>query len=138
MITNYTRGFSDLAKAKEMAYAMIKNDVDEASLGVIETAKEKEIKIIGSTGDVGLEPLETVVTSIVENFPKGISEMIKDINKGGFEVKTYEMGFKNNAMELAPLRAYKDESIAENKQKINEIIDKIKKGEINLEKLTNE
>lgn len=140
--STYTGSFTDVAKAKEMAQAMIENnidviiaDADEANLGIIEAAKEaKDIMIIGSSGDLGKKSPNVVVTSLVEKFSKGVLKVVKEIQQGDFTNKVYEIGMKEDAITIAPYRAFKDKLSKEEKESIGELVEKVKSGKINLEK----
>lgn len=140
--STYTGSFKDVAKAKEMAKAMIENDIDviisdadDANLGIIEAAKEtKNVMIIGSSGDLGNRSPDVVVTSLVENFSKGISKVVKEVQRDDFKAEVYEIGIKDNAITIAPYRAFKDKLSKKDKKTIDELVKKVKNGEIKLEK----
>lgn len=138
-----TGSFHDVAKAKEMAKAMIEAgadviaaDADEASLGVFEAIKEadKTVYALGSSGDLGKSNPDVVVTSLVESFDTAFEVLLRDIMKGKFDVKAYELGLEDGVVSLAPYREFSDDVSDQTKERVQTIIEKLKSKEINVDK----
>jgi basic membrane protein A len=92
LIISYVGSWDDVAKAKELAKAMIGNGVDvimpfasAASVGVLEAAKESGAYIVSSPGDqLDLAP-DTVIGSIVQSTPDLIDLPIASVVEGEFK-----------------------------------------------------
>jgi basic membrane protein A and related proteins len=137
-----TGDFHDVAKAKEMTKSLISEgadivvaDADEGNHGIIEAVEEADALVIGCSGDLYEtvpEAREVVLTSVTEDMPMGHSLVIEHILDGSFKPRNYLIGFEDGAVDLAPFRdkasLFSDEQIA----KINEILDGLKDGSIDV------
>ena len=139
VVTAFTGDFYDVAKAKEMAKAMyhegmdiIVADVDKASLGITEAARELGFLVIGSSGDLGKENSDVVITSLFEDFSKVFVILVGRIIQGEFEAKPYEMGVQDGVVRLAPLRA--GDVSSKDREKIDQLMKDLKNDKINLDK----
>ena len=141
VISAFTGSFHDVAKAKEMAKAIAQKgvdiivpDADVANLGVIEAAKEEGIKIIGCSTDMGEVSPDITITSLLEDFSKAFTTVVGYVLEGKLEPKAYEMGVQEGALNLAPFRKYEEKVSKEDMAKINQVLDDLKSGKIDLAK----
>ena len=140
VISSYTGSFHDVAKGKEMTKAMAEEgvdiivaDADQTNLGVIEAAKEEDLLVLGSSGDLGKNNPEVVVTSLVEDFSVAFETVVKEVKQDNFKVKAYELGIADDVVSLAPYRKFEDEISEENKEKINEVVEKFRTRELSVD-----
>ncbi|MGI9953060.1 BMP family protein [Moorellaceae bacterium AZ2] len=98
----YTGSWEDINKAKEAALAQIANGVDvivancdAGNLGVIQAAKEKNVMVIGWTGDYRDQAPDHVLTSAVQKVSLLIATGVKEFKEGRFEGKVYQFGLKD-------------------------------------------
>ena len=137
-----TGSFHDVAKGKEMAKAMIEagadvlvGDADETNLGIFEAVKETDgVVAIGSSGDQAEAAPDVVVTSLVEDFGVAFTVLLGEIQEGKFEAKAHEMGLEDGVVSMAPFRKFEDDISDQTKDRINTVIEKLKTGEINVDK----
>lgn len=139
-----TGDFHDVAKAKEMTKSLISEgadivvaDADEGNHGIIEAVEEANALVIGCSGDLYEtvpEARDVVLTSATEDVPEGHALVIEHILDGSFSPRNYLIGFADGAVDLAPFRdkasLFSDEQMA----KLNEIIDGLKDGSIDVSK----
>ncbi len=141
-ISAITGTSDDVNKNKETARAMLEQGVDvimhnanQAGLGVIQVAKEKETLAIGITEDQSNIAPDTVLVSAVRKVPEGIVYLIKQIKDGNFKAQFYPLGVKENVVGLVWNPALQDKVPAEGKAKLETIIKDLKDGKIDIEKL---
>lgn len=146
-ITLYTGSYEDVAKAKEMAKAVIVVGadiimpvVDIGDIGVVEAAAEASergimVRLIGNIGDLALNVPnpELVITSIVRDYGIAFNIVVGDILRKEYKAKVYRMGMAEGVIYPAPFRGYEEKLTEEEKTKINQIAERLKSGEINLE-----
>ena len=94
----FTNSFTDAAKAKSISLQMITNDVDiifaaagGGNIGTFETAREKNVKVIGVDSPSSHIAPEVVLTSAIKNVGQGIYNSVESyLNKefkGGKNIK---------------------------------------------------
>lgn len=130
-------GYDDLNKAKEAGLAMIEKGVDvllgnanQASAGVALGAQQKGIFYIGTNNDQHAYAPGTVVTSNIRHWDVLFEDIVRSGISGEFKAKYYEVGWGKGSATLAPFREFEDRISAEKKEKIFDLIEKIKSGEI--------
>ena len=138
-----TGSFDDIAKAKEVALSMIVEgadilvgDADEASHGVFEAAEEKGVYVIGCSTDLyetAPDYRDIILTSVTEDMAKGHELIVKDILDGTFTAKNYLVGFESGAVALAPFREMTSVISADEMAVIEEVVEGLKSGAIELE-----
>lgn len=133
-----TGDFDDAVKAKEAAKALIAEgadvvmlDADQAGLGVIEACKEKGVYAVSSIAPQHELAPDTVLGSGISDVPLAMELIAKHVMEGTFEAKYYELGLTDGAVYFVPNP--KLESIY--KDKLNEVIEDIKSGKINVNEL---
>ncbi len=137
-----TGSFDDIAKAKEVALSMISEgadvlvgDADEASHGVFEAAEENSVYVIGCSTDLyetAPDYRDIILTSVTEDMAKGHELIVKGILDGTFTAKNYLVGFESGAVALAPYREMESVFSAEQLAAIDEVIEGLKSGSIEL------
>lgn len=142
--TAMTGSFSDVAKMKEMATSLINQGVDvvmgdanQASLGAIQAAQEKKVLAIGYGSDLNNVAPDTVVTSAIQSWAKAMVALGKIVQDGKYEPKVYYMGVKEGAVYLAPYHGFDSKISAEVKAKINQVVEDLKSGKIQIERKVN-
>ena len=144
--TAYIGNFSDTGIAKELGLAQIGLGVDfvfpSASIagnGALEAAKDKGVKAIGVDSDQSLlykesndeVMAELISTSVLKEVGNSIIRAIELEMEGKLEWGTGEvLGIKEGAIGIAKSEYYEKNVPADIKEKINEIEEKIKNGEI--------
>jgi len=139
ILATNTGDFYDAAKAKEVAKAMIQqgadiiaHDADAAGLGVIEACVEQNTRVIGAISDqYDLAP-DHMVTSALSDLTKAIELMAERIKDGEFEAKMHNFGIAEGTVGLAPYHNFEDKIPQEVKDKIQQIMDDIVAGKIEL------
>lgn len=98
----YVGNYTDLAKAKEMAKAMISRGVDvfqtaagAASQGVVEAAKEAGVLVVGDNTDLFDVSKETYISWMFTDFGANVVLACKDFKSGNFQ------GGKHTYMNMA-------------------------------------
>lgn len=135
-----TSDFEDAIKAKEAAKALIAQgsdivmlDADQAGLGVIEACKEKGIYAISSVGAQHDLAPDIILGSGISDVPKAIEVVVKHVIDGDFNAQFYDLGVTEGAVYFVPNPKF--ESIY--KENLNQVIEDIKNGKINVEELVN-
>ncbi len=135
-----TGSFHDVAKGKEMAKALIDTgidilaaDADETNLGVIEAARDAGIQVIGSSADLGAENKDVTITSVLEDFSRVFILLTRKVVDGKFEAAPLQMGMEEGVVYLAPFRG-KRKLTADEKQKIDTLVNDLKSGKIDVSK----
>ncbi len=133
----YTGSFTDIAKAKEAAMAMINGGADvlshcanQAGMGVIKAAEENGLLATGDSYDQNVISENTVMCSTVYNVPILIRAAVKDVIDGTFEGGIHELGMKEGVIDIAPYNGFEDKIPAEVKDKIADLKSKIISGEV--------
>jgi len=146
-IATYTGSYDDVLKAKEIAKVLISKgvdiiipDADMGNRGMVEAAKEANekggmVRIIGDIGDFALtfpNP-ELVITSLVRDYGAAFNLVAGDVLRNEYKGKIYRMGMGEGVIYLAPFRSYEEKLTEEEKTKINQLVELIKSGKIDLE-----
>lgn len=139
--TAMTGSFTDVAKMKEMTLSLINQgcdvvmgDANQASLGAIQAAQEKNVLAIGYGADLNNVAPNTVVTSVVQSWSKAMIAFGKIVQEGKYEPKVYYMGVKEGAVYLAPFHGFESKLSAEVKDKINKVVEDVKSGKVEMKR----
>lgn len=126
--------FNDAAKGKEAALAMAEQGVDviyyyvdQAMLGIIEAAKEKNIKLIGCIFDQSALAPELILTSAIQDTPTAIFLAAKGAMEGSFKGETVLYGLDSGALILAP---YSDDVSQEVRDQVEKTKQEIIDGKV--------
>ena len=101
VLVQYTNSFTDAAKGRVVAEQMVKDRADilfmasgGGNSGILEVAKENNIKVIGVDMPNNYLAPEYVITSALKNVGEGVKLTIKDFTEGNFvggEAKIYDL-----------------------------------------------
>ncbi|MGL4944687.1 MAG: BMP family lipoprotein [Fusobacteriaceae bacterium] len=140
VLTAYAGGqnpFNDPLKGKEIAISEIKQGADvvyhaagATGIGVIEGAKELGKYAIGVDSDQDDVAPGVVLTSMLKNVDVAVYDTVKSVIDGKFQAGTHAFGIAENGVGATDFRNTKEIIGAENLAKLDEIIAKIKSGEI--------
>lgn len=138
LVVSYVGSWDDVAKAKELAQAMIGNKVDvimpfasAASVGVLEAAKESGAYIISSPGaQLDLAP-NTVIGSIVQSTPDLIDLPIGSVVKGTFRGEHIKGNLANGAQYMGRFGSAVPDDV---KEKMEQLKKDLSEGKIELPK----
>ena len=137
VMSAYVGSFSDIAKAKEITSSMIDAGADvvtgignENVVGTLQAAKEKGVLMIGTAFDAAALAPDTIVTTALINFDVNIDLAISKVMEKTIEPKNYLLGLNENGIGLAPLRQFESRLSEQDKAKIAEIMEGIRKGTI--------
>ena len=127
VLSQYANSFTDAAKGKTIAQQMINNGADilfmaggGCNAGVIEAAKENNIKVIGVDLPSNYLAPETIITSALKNIGQGLKATIKDTLDGNFKGGTeVRYGLDNNGVGFEKTDLLSDEVIKYVEEKIN-------------------
>ena len=137
--TVWTGSFSDIAKAKETAIALIEEGCDvltasanQAGVGVIQACQAKGKFYLGLNSDQHAVGPDVVVTSGVGDWKVVFEVLIAKAIKGELEPKHYLMGVKDGAVYPAPYHGMDAKIPPEAKQKFEEIVQQMKEGKLDI------
>lgn len=105
VLTGYTESWTDVAKGKEMAMAMIDQGVDvvvgnanQVTLGIIGAAQERGVRAIGYIDDQSAVAPETVAISSIQSVSELMDTMIQDAMNGEMEPVKNLVGVKEGVV----------------------------------------
>lgn len=141
--TVWTQSATDVARAKEQTLQLISegadfifHNADSAAKGVFEAVqqnKEKGVLVFGSNDDQALTlPAfdDVILASASLDIPAAYLEICKEIKDGKFEKKTHFIGMPSGKVTVPFNKKLESKVPADVRKKIDETIEKIKKGEI--------
>ncbi|MGL5125452.1 MAG: BMP family lipoprotein [Fusobacteriaceae bacterium] len=129
--------FNDPLKGKEIAISEIKQGADViyhaaggTGMGVIEGVKELGKYAIGVDSNQDDVAPGVVLTSMLKNVDVAVYDTVKSVIDGTFQPGSHAFGIEENGVGTTEFKNTKDIIGAANLNKLNEIIAKIKSGEI--------
>ena len=132
--------FTDQAKGKEAALAMIEKGADIVfhaagltGIGAIQAAKEQGVMAIGVDVDQNNVAPDTVLTSAEKKIPQTVFLAIKSVVEGNFESGTKVYGLQQNAVGISPFHDFDDVVPQEVKDAVEEAKEGILSGDITIE-----
>ncbi len=142
-LTAYTGDFEDATKVKELTKIYMEQGADiithsanGAGLGVFEAIKGKEgVYAIGSVKDQYEELPEQVLTSAVNGIGDGMKIAVEQYIEGDLKAESYQYGVAEGVIGLAEYHYCEDVLTDEEKQLVEDILEKIKNGEIEIENI---
>ena len=142
IIVSWVGSVKDAAKGKETALAELDMGVDvlyavadAAGLGVIQAAKEKNIMMIGNTGDQASLAPDQIITSTVRDLAPVVTQVVGEVVEGKIQPNTILLhGFNTGIYFLAKLNT--NLLTPDQITRINAEVERMKKGEINLEHIS--
>ncbi|MGC9100671.1 MAG: BMP family lipoprotein [Caldisericum sp.] len=148
VLVSYAGSFNDPAKGKELVLAQYDQGADisfnvagETGLGLIDAAKEKNKYAIGVDSDQYImlkdkdpEAASHIVTSMMKNVDKSIYRALKLYLDGKLEFgKAEALGLAEDGVGIADNENYQKLVPQEFRDKVNELAQKIIKGEIKVD-----
>ncbi|MGM0877719.1 MAG: BMP family protein [Bacillota bacterium] len=137
LLTTMTGSSDDVAKAKETAISFIEKgasvvmtNANQAGLGGIEAAKEKGVLAIGSNQDQNPNGPDTVVTSVIKDYPRAMTVVVEKIQNEEMKAEALSLGAKDGAVYLSPYHSFEDKLSDEIKDQINQVVEDLKSGKI--------
>lgn len=134
-----TGSFTDQAKGKESAMAMIEQGADIifqvaglTGVGSINAAKEAGVLAIGVDVDQNAVAPNTVITSAEKKLTNAAFLTIKDVLEGNFEGGTVTYGINEGATGISPFHAFESVVPQAVKDAINKTIADMKAGKIDV------
>jgi basic membrane protein A len=129
--------FTDIAKGKEITTNMIDSGADvvtaignENVVGTLQAAKEKGKLMIGTAFDAAALAPDTIVTTALINFDVNIDMAIGKVIDGSIKPQNYLLGLNDGGIGLAPFRNFESKLSAQDKARIDEVVNGIKTGAI--------
>lgn len=139
VLTTMTGSNDDIAKAKETAISLIEKGADvvmtnanQAGTGGIEAAKQKGVLAIGSNQDQNPNAPDTVVTSVIQDYPKAMSVVVKSIKDGQMKSEALTLGVKEGAVYLAPYHGFETTMTPAVKDKIEATVKALADGSLTM------
>jgi basic membrane protein A len=136
-ITGFTESDTDVAKGKEMAMAMIEKGADviscnanQVGLGVIDAAKNKNIKAIGYISDQNKVAPDTVIVSSIQSVNFMVMNIVSKKVNNDVKPAVYLSGYNDGAIYLSDWHGNDKNLPAGAMDKINEILKGIKDGSL--------
>ncbi len=137
VLSAYVGSFSDIARGAEITTSQIEQGADvvtstgnENVLGTIQAAQKANVQAIGTAFDSYQMAPETIITTALINMDVNIDMAVGQLVEGTLKPESYVLGLKENGIGLAPLRAFEDKISAEDKAKIQGLVDDIAAGRI--------
>ncbi|HBT47540.1 MAG TPA: BMP family ABC transporter substrate-binding protein [Peptococcaceae bacterium] len=134
--------FEDVAKAKEQALAFIQQGADvllgngnEAGLGVIQACQEKDVLAIGYSMDQSSAAPNHVLASSLQSYQMAFKHVMGLILDGKWEPIHYRASLNEGATGIIWNEKVLAKLPAEVKTKTDEIEERIKAGELDIEKM---
>lgn len=137
--TAWVGNWDDAAKAKGLVEALsdagadvIYENAGAAGKGAIEGAEQEGLYAIGIGIDKNFLSPDTVLTSVITDYPQGMLSLMDIYTSGDFEPKFYYLGAAEGTVYYAPFYQFEEELGKEAMSEIFDIQDKVISGEINV------
>ncbi|MBB3110268.1 basic membrane protein A [Paenibacillus phyllosphaerae] len=137
VLTAMTGSNDDIAKAKETAISLIEKGADvvmtnanQAGSGGIDASKQKAVLAIGSNQDQNPSAPDTVVTSVIQDYPKAMTVVVKRIMDGEMKPEAQTLGVKEGAVYLSPYHGFDGKIPQETKDRIEQTVQGLADGTI--------
>ncbi|MEG1524779.1 MAG: BMP family protein [Clostridia bacterium] len=131
----FTGSFTDVAKGKQAAQAMIDNGADvishcanQAGNGAIKAAEEAGIFATGNTDDQWELAPNTILCSDIWSTPKLIKAAVQDVVDGKFKGGLYELGMSAGMIDIAPFHEFAEKIPKDVQDNIAKLVTSIKDG----------
>lgn len=141
-VTAWVGDWEDSAKASGLVDAMAQADIDvvyenagAAGRGAIEGCQENGIKAVGINIDKNFLAPDTVVTSVIVDYPTAMLYIFEEFIAGRFEPRFYYLGAKEDTVYYAPFYQFEEELGPENMALIRDTFDQVKSGELDVSKI---
>jgi basic membrane protein A len=135
VLESYLGSFTDVAKGKEAAMAMIDQKADvlthvanQAGTGVIKAAESKGVLATGDSWDQSSIAPETIVCSTIYNVPALVVNIVQLVKEGQFKGGIFDQGMKDGVVDLSSFHSFEDKVPQDAKDKIAELKKKMIDG----------
>jgi basic membrane protein A len=135
VLESYVGTFTDVAKGKEAAMAMIDQKADvlshianQAGTGVIKAAESKGLMATGDSWDQSVIAPKTIICSTVYNVPTLVVNIVKQVKEGTFKGGIYDQGMMEGVVDIAPYHGFESKIPQAAKDKIAELKKKLTDG----------
>lgn len=140
VITGYSNAFNDPGRGKEIALSQISNGSDivfqaagGTGEGVFEAIKQENVFAIGVDSDQdGIVP-GNILTSVMKRVDNAVYQLIKTALEENSYEPVYELGLKEEGVQLSPMEHTKDVIKPEYLEAVEDAKEKIINGEIVVE-----
>jgi basic membrane protein A len=137
VVITYVDSWTDVAKGKETALAMIENgadvvvtDANAVGLGSIEACQEKGAYAIGFVQDQYEVAPDTVVASGIQSNQKLVLYVIEEYLAGNFRPGIFQLGISEGVEGMSPLYEWEEKLPQDVVDEVREIERKVAGGEI--------
>ena len=135
VLVTWTNDWDDVAKGKEAALLQIGQGadvifptMDNATLGSLQAAKEKNVRAIGIYYDAIKDWPGTIVQSAIIDIRGAMVETLKKVKAGDMKGKEYRYGIETpGAVRLGSYDASVPQSV---RDEVDKMVERIKKGEL--------
>jgi len=124
----YVGTFTDVAKGKEAAMAMIDKGADvlshcanQAGTGLIKAAEEKGLFATGDSYDQNFLAPQTILSSTIYNVPALVLAAATHVKNGTFKGEIIELGTSDGCIDIAPYHELESKIPEEVKTKIDNL-----------------
>jgi len=138
---SFIGSWEDVAKGKEMALALINKGYDvvlgnanQASLGVLQAAVEKNILAVGYVSDQSQFYPNTVVASSFLYYP--LEMVVKEVQNSNFKAQNYRAGINEGGTGIIWNKKMKESLAPEIVKKIEAALEDLKSGKIKIDDRT--
>ena len=115
ILESYLGSFTDVAKGKEAAMAMIDQKADvlshvanQAGTGVIKAAESRGVLATGDSWDQSVIAPGTIICSNIYNVPNLVVNIIQLVRDGKFKGGIFDQGMRDHVVDLAPYHQFQD------------------------------
>lgn len=136
----YVGSWTDIAKGKEMALAMIdtgfdviSGNADQVNLGIIEAAKSRGIKALGYISDQYSIAPDTIFVSVIQSVESMVATIIEKVIKGDLKPEFYELGMEEGVIGLSDFHGNDAKLSSEDRALIKELLTKLVDGTLEKE-----
>lgn len=142
LVESWTGDADDATKAYEMALTLIRDGADiivsdpgQMAQGILQACEETGALAIGVVGDLAALNPDVVITSARSSYGKAMVALVDEVIQGTWEPKCYDSGIAEDAVFIEPFGP--NMLTEEQSNEINQAIDKVKSGEIDVKALIN-
>ncbi len=135
ILESYVGTFTDVAKGKEAAMAMIDQNADvlshianQAGTGVIKAAQAKGLMATGDSWDQNVIAPKTIICSALYHVPTLVLNVVKLVKEGNFKGGIYNQGMEDGVVALSPFHSFESKVPASVKKKVASLTKKISNG----------
>ncbi|MCT8974419.1 BMP family protein [Microbaculum marinisediminis] len=137
VLSAYVGSFSDIARGAEITTSLIEQGADvvtstgnENVVGTIQSAQKAEVLAIGTAFDSHAMAPETIITTALINMDVNIDLAVSKLMDGTLKPETYVLGLEEGGIGMAPLRDFEAAIPAEDKARIDTLVEDIRAGKI--------